>query len=206
MTSNNGWTGKGALWLGATGYLEIAAMAQELNVQDIIARLRVAATQDDATKAVRAIVEEVVADPESAAHAFGDPGEDVILYEDETVSIWYTHFHPAMAVPAHDHQLSACIGVFHGRERNDLFEAGPDGGIRKSSEVFLEPGDVFAIGPKAIHSVACVSEGPCNGLHVYLGNLTEVDRTLFDVDTGRSMKFDDANYERLMAADRFASG
>lgn len=179
-------------------------MAKELNVDDIVARLRAAAVAEDATKQVRGIVEEVVADPEAAARAFGDPGDDVILFEDDTVSIWYCHFHPGMSVPAHDHQMSATIGVFRGRERNDLFEADPAGGIRKSSEVFLGAGDVFAIGPSAIHSVTCVSEEPCNGLHVYLGELTTVDRTLFDIDTGASMRFDDANYERLIAEDRYS--
>lgn len=178
-------------------------MADQLDVSEIIGRLRNAAVQGDATKAVRAIVEEVVSDPERASRSFPDVGDDVILFEDDTVSIWYCHFHPGVSVPAHDHQLSACIGVFRGRERNDLFEADPDGGIRKSSEVFLEPGSVLSIGPNAIHAVACVSDVPCNGLHVYLGNLTEVERTLFDVDRNEAMRFDDENYARLMAADRY---
>ena len=179
-------------------------MSVELNVEDIVARLRRAAVAPEARKEVRAIVEEVVADPEAAARAFGDPGEDVILFEDATVSIWYCHFPPGMSVPAHDHQVSGSIGVFRGRERNDFFEADPAGGLRKSSDVFLGPGDTLNFGPNAIHSVTCVSETPCNGLHVYLGELTAVERTLFDIDKGKAMPFDDGNYEKLMAVDRFS--
>lgn len=179
-------------------------MSANLTVDDIVARLRKAAMAPDARAQVRAIVEEVVADPEAASQAFPDPGDDVILFEDETVSIWYCHFHPGMSVPAHDHQVSGSIGVFRGRERNDFFEADPAGGLRKSSDVFLGPGDTLNFGPNAIHSVTCVSETPCNGLHVYLGPLTQVERTLFDIDKGDAMPFDDANYEKLMASDRFS--
>ncbi|WP_127114277.1 hypothetical protein [Shimia sediminis] len=181
-------------------------MPEPLNIDDIVARLRAAAKTPEARAKVRAIVEEVVADPDAAARAFGDPGDDVILFEDDTVSIWYCHFHPGMSVPAHDHQLSGSIGVFRGRERNDFFNADPAGGLRKSSDVFLGPGDALSFGPNAIHSVTCVSETPCNGLHVYLGALTTVERTLFDIDKGDAMPFDDENYEKLMAADRFGHG
>lgn len=175
----------------------------DLNVEQIVTRLRAAAVASDARADVRAIVEEVVSDPEAAASAFGDPGDDVILFEDDTVSIWYCHFHPGMSVPAHDHQVSGTIGVFRGRERNDFFKADTEGGLRKSSDVFLGPGDTMSFGPSAIHSVTCVSQMPCNGLHVYLGPLTQVERTLFDIDKGQAMPFDDENYEKLMAADRF---
>ncbi|WP_299351337.1 hypothetical protein [uncultured Shimia sp.] len=176
-----------------------------MSVDTIVAQLRAAAAGKTPIKDVRTIVETLVADPERAANTFGDPGEDVILFEDETVSIWYCHFHPGMSVPAHDHQVSGTIGVFRGRERNDFFEADPSGGLRKSSDVFLGPGDTLSFGPSAIHSVSCVSETPCNGLHVYLGPLTTVERTLFDIDKGAEMPFDDENYDRLMASDRFTA-
>lgn len=173
----------------------------ETFVQDI----RAIAAGNEATKNLRNYMDKLFANPEVIANGF--PAEllgDSILFEDDSVSIWRTSFEPGVSVPAHDHQLSAVVGVYTGQERNDFFEADPSGGVRRSGDVVLSAGDVLSIGPSAIHSVTCLSDIPCLGLHVYLGNLTTVDRTLFDVDNGTAMKFDDDNYNKLMAADRFS--
>ena len=175
------------------------------DVENFVADLRAIAIGENAPKALRAYIDDVMEDPDAVRDAF--PPEltgDQILFEDNTVSIWRTSFEPGMSVPAHDHQMSAVISVYQGQERNDFFEADPNGGLRRSGEVVLERGSVLSVGPSAIHSVTCISDEPALGLHVYLGNLTEKDRTLFDIDNGTSMKFDDANYEKLVAADRFS--
>ena len=38
-------------------------------------------------------------------------------------------------------------------------------------------------------------------IHVYLGKLTTVDRSLFDTKTGEEMHFSDNNYNRLIGAE-----
>ena len=174
------------------------------NVENFVQDMRDIASGENAPKTLRAYIDRVMEDPEAVRKAF--PAEivgDKILFEDDTVSVWRTCFEPGVSVPAHDHQISAVICVYQGAERNDFFEADPQGGLRRSGEVVLKPGSVLSIGPSAIHGVTCISDEPALGLHVYLGNLTEVERTLFDIDNGTSMKFDDANYEKLTAADRF---
>lgn len=176
-------------------------MNESFDIDAMVDRLRDAAVGEDAPRRVRAIIEEVVADPDILAAAVPHYGEDVVLFEDDTVSIWYAHFDPGKMVPAHDHQMSAVIGVFRGQERNNFYEADGDGGLRKSSDVVLGPGDVLSIGPSAIHSVACVSAVPCNGFHVYMGELTTVERSLFDVKAGKRLPFDEASYAALIGAD-----
>lgn len=172
-------------------------------LDEFVADVRDIAAGQDAANLLRTRFDQVFAAPDQVASACRALHGDVILFEDNTVSIWHTCFEPGISVPAHDHQLSAVIGVFQGRERNDFFEAAPDGGVQRSGQVELGAGDVLSIGPSAIHSVTCLSDVPCNGLHVYLGNLTKVERTLFNIDTGEALRFDDGNYQRLMAPDRF---
>ena len=53
-----------------------------------------------------------------------------------------------------------------------------------SSVVEVTPGEVLSIGPSAIHSVACTGTEPSCGIHVYLGPLTRVERSLFDLGSG----------------------
>ncbi len=46
--------------------------------------------------------------------------------------------------------------------------------------------------------MTCVTEEPCCGIHVYQGNLTEVDRHLFDPKTNEVMGFTEDNYHNLI--------
>lgn len=172
------------------------------DIETLVARLRSVARQPDAARRVRDLLDATMADPHGVAAGMPTfPEDDVILYEDDSISIWHSRFQPGVSVPPHDHQMSATIGVYQGSERNDFFENDPDGGIRRSSETILAPGDVLSIGPNAIHAVTCVSEIPCCGIHVYLGNLTEVERSLFDVQNDEKMAFIYDNYQRLFRPD-----
>ncbi len=173
-------------------------------LDSFVTDVRAIAAGPEAPKQLRAYFDALFARPDQVAAACDGKQGDEILFEDDSVSIWHCEFAKDVSVPAHDHQLSAVIGVYHGRERNDFFEAAPGGGLQRSGQVELGEGDVLSIGPSAIHSVTSIGDGACNGLHVYLGNLTEVERTLFDIDSGAVMRFDDENYERLMAADRYS--
>lgn len=172
------------------------------DLEDLLERLKLAAAGPDAANAVRALVEQAVADPAQMVAGMPDFKEnDVILFEDDTISIWHSRFLPSITVPAHDHQMSAVTGVYRGSERNDLYEKDPSGGLRKSSDVVLVPGDVFSIGPSAIHTVSCISAEPCCGLHVYLGKLTTVKRSLFDTKSGSVLPCTEENYHQYMRRD-----
>jgi predicted metal-dependent enzyme (double-stranded beta helix superfamily) len=178
-------------------------MTAAFNFDKLVADLRAAAAGPDGPKAVRALLESEMADPARVAAGVPDYAEnDIILHEDETVSIWHCRFMPGTTVPAHDHKVSAVIGVYAGRERNDFFESDGSGGLQRSSAIEVSPGDVLSIGPSAIHSVSCISPAPCCGIHVYLGNLTGTERSLFDPETGTAMAFTMENYEKLQRPDQ----
>ena len=180
----------------------------KFDLDDLLARLKKAAIAPDAPKAVRAILEETVSAPEAVA--IGMPTfveNEAILFEDDTISIWFCRFMPGISVPPHDHKMSATIGIYRGAERNDFYENDPKinsenddrGGIRKSGKAELSAGEVLSIGPSAIHSVTCISDEPCCGIHVYLGKLSTVDRSLFNTKTNETLKFTDDNYHQLQS-------
>ena len=150
-------------------------------VDDLLRSLREAAGGPDASAEVRRIMDAAFIDPGTVATgmpAFDE--DDTVLFEDDTVSIWHCRFQPGTAVPPHDHQTSAVIGVYAGVERNDFFKVGDEGGIVVGEAIEMSPGSVLSIGPSAIHTVECTSETPSRGIHVYLGPLTRIERTLFD--------------------------
>lgn len=179
-------------------------MKNDFTLDELVTDLRKAALADNPRAAVQALLQSAIADLDSLRAGMPEfQDTDVILHEEETISIWHCRFMPGQTVPAHDHQMLATIAVYSGAERNDFYEADPDtGGIRKSSEVVVEAGNVLQIGPSVIHAVGCASEEPCLGIHVYLGALTTVERSLFDTKTGEAMTFSDDNYHLLTTTDQ----
>lgn len=173
-------------------------MDVELDLDMLVASLQTASRSPDASADVYAIMRSVFRDPLTLQRhmpVFKD--NDTILHEDETVSIWHCRFDPGYTVPAHDHQLEAFIGIYSGAEKNELYRRCPDSGIELETVVTLTPGDVLQIKPNDIHAVSCASAEPCCGIHVYLGCLTTVNRSLFDSARGDELRFTDENYERL---------
>ena len=166
----------------------------------LVERLRESALRENPASAVKAVLQNALHDPvqfRQSIPAFEE--NDVILFEDECVSIWHCRFEPGHTVPPHDHQMTAVIGVYSGVERNVFFEHDASSGLTQVGEREVQAGQVLQIASKAIHSVACPSEEPCLGIHVYLGCLTEVDRSLFDTKNGEAMRFTDENYYRLVS-------
>lgn len=167
------------------------------SIDELVKELRAASTQTTAVAKVRAIMDRAFAEPQIVdAHMPEYEDDDVVLYEDDDISVWHCRFRPGVAVPPHDHQVSATIGVYRGTERNDFYKAG-ENGITPSNGVDMTPGSVVSIGPSAIHSVICTSDEPSCGIHVYHGPLTRVERHLFDVRAGKTLAFNDEDYARL---------
>ena len=166
----------------------------------LIDNLKSAARGDNAEAKVKALLAEFVRDPKQAKSAMPVyQDDDVIIFEDDAVSIWFCRFQPGAVVPPHDHQMSATIGVYQGTEQNDLYDRDDqDLPVLKSSTA-IPAGQVVQIAEKAIHGVTCTSAIPSEALHVYLGTLTTVERSIFDVAAGKEMLFTEDNYNRLIS-------
>ena len=166
----------------------------------LIAHLKSAARGENAEASVKALLADFVRDPQQAKSAMPHYKEDdVIIFEDETISIWFCRFQPGAVVPPHDHQMSATIGVYQGTEQNDLYDRDEqDLPVLKSSTA-IPAGQVVQIAENAIHGVTCTSDEPSEALHVYLGALTTVDRSIFDMAAGQEMPFTEDNYNMLIS-------
>ena len=122
--------------------------------------------------------------------------DDEILFQDETVSIWFVRFVPGLHVPPHDHQTTATIGVYEGYEDNHFYLL-EDGNLVHKSTKRIGPGDVVAIKPEGIHSVEATEGKPSLGIHIYQAALTKIERSLFDWESGAACPFTDENYDAM---------
>ena len=126
----------------------------------------------------------------------GFSGDEEILFEDDSLTVMYCGFDPAKHVPPHDHRMNVTIGVYAGGEVNHFYVAG-DGGLERKTSRRLGPGDVMQMGPDAIHSVETAGDAFSYAIHVYLGRLKQIERSLYDWNDGAPIPFSDENYARL---------
>ncbi len=169
----------------------------DFNLDDFVQQLRAAALESEPVKKVRDLMSDAFIDPQAIRDAMPEfENDDEILFEDESVSIWFVRFMPGLHVPPHDHQTTATIGVYEGAEDNHFYLR--EGGrlVHKTSKR-VGPGDVIALKPDGIHSVEATDGAQTCGIHVYLAALTTIERSLFDWETGEASPFTDENYNRM---------
>lgn len=173
-------------------------VVNRFNTDSFISECRTAAAGDNAVKQIRAIVQNAVQDPRTLQDALGPfEGDDIILYEDETVSIQHCRFDPGLHVPPHDHRIAAIIGVYEGGEINHFYTRDDHQLVRKKTKKVM-PGDVISMGPEAIHSVEPGSKECGYAIHVYLGPLSDVERSLYDWESGTEYRYTKDQYKELL--------
>lgn len=169
----------------------------DFNLDDFVQQLRAAARESDPVKKVRDLMSDAFKNPQAIGDAMPEfENDDEILFEDESVSIWFVRFMPGLHVPPHDHQTTATIGVYEGAEDNHFYLHQGGRLVHKTSKR-VGPGDVIALKPDGIHSVEAADGAQTCGIHVYLAALTTIERSLFDWETGVASPFTDENYDRM---------
>ena len=172
-------------------------------IEEFVKAAREAASDPEPTKAVRKLLFDTLADGEAIADAIAAQEEDeILLHEDNTVSIWTCRFLPDRVVPPHEHKMDVHIGVFRGAEKNILYRRDA-GALKLAKNKTVGTGEVFSLGADGIHAVTAGGDEPSLALHVYLGPLMQVERSLFDWETGDKVEFTMDNFHN-MTKDRAA--
>lgn len=169
----------------------------DFDLDEFVDELRKAARAEQPVKRVRELMTEAFRDPAAIGAAMPEfENDDEILFEDDSVSIWFVRFMPGLHVPPHDHQTTATIGVYEGAEDNHFYLREAGHLVHKSTRR-VEPGDVIALKPDGIHSVEAANGKQSCAIHVYLAKLTTIERSLFDWESGEAAPFTDDNYDRM---------
>lgn len=155
-------------------------------------RCRKAVQGPDALASVRAAVEDLLKDADLLATNHPAPtstiaisGSSEEIFEDETVSIMFVHAPPKVAQPPHDHRMSVVIGGYAGQEVQRFFRRTPGSpqAIEPSGGATIASGDVLTLGAQAVHAIDAAGPAWSSAVHVYLGKLSVVERSLFHPET-----------------------
>ncbi len=158
-------------------------------IQAFCTELQKAVTATNAESAVEHVLAKAVADPLALANAAPEfAGDEQCVLEEPTLSVYWVKFFAGSCVPPHEHKMSAFIGVYQGVEVNRLYQRSGEQltllGVRR-----VNAGETLTIAPDGIHDVYPGNGKESRALHVYLGNLTGVERSLFHPETGAAIPF-----------------
>ncbi len=165
--------------------------------QDFAERVREASRSSNPDQAIRDLLKRIVADPDPIVAMTPDGGDDeVMLFEDESLSIWRCRFQPHIFMPPHEHKIPVHIAGYSGGERSLLFRR-DEKGLTYAGEKIVRQGAVVTLGPEAIHAVVAEGDQCSLALHVYMGPLMTLKRGLLDWKDGEQVDFTLENFDRL---------
>ncbi len=109
-------------------------------------------------------------------------GGEAVLHRAPDLTVMVLDTLPGVVQPAHDHAMNAFIGVFEGCEQQRFWTRTADG-VEATTGRLLEAGEVVALGERAIHAISAPAGEAARAVHVYLGDIYDVERSVFEPDT-----------------------
>ncbi len=154
-----------------------------MTLEGLIQRICQAAT-DGGVTAVKEEVERAVASPADLRLAVPEPTLPVIepMFSSDELTIMNVVWGPRAYLQPHDHRMWACIGIYGGREDNQLYRRN-DLGIVSSGGRSVDAGDTIVLGKSAIHSVHNPLARLTGAIHVYGGPFLTESRSEWDIES-----------------------
>lgn len=183
--------------LFARAFAETAILCSDAPMEEplenIIRRFADAVASPDPQASAERVMAEIVRDPEVVAAAAGRSDcrelRDLVIHKDERLTVLAGAIPAGFSTSPHNHSLWSVVGVASGREDNTFFERDEETGLRKVREVSVVAPGVLANTVDAIHAIANPLDEPLVAIHVYGGNLLEVDRSSWDSQTLEEIPF-----------------
>jgi predicted metal-dependent enzyme (double-stranded beta helix superfamily) len=110
----------------------------------------------------------------------------VYIAPDNSFSIASAVWDVGQSTPIHDHGTWGVIGIVQGKEHEIHYTLPSGAPPVRIMERDLEKGEVTVCctSDQDVHEVSCTSKEPCVGIHVYGGNIGEIERHIYDPVTG----------------------
>lgn len=164
---------------------------------DLVANARKAAASDDSAAAIRAVLADTQRFRDEMADAIAVSEEDeILLFEDDTCSIWTCRYDADVVLAPHEHAMPVHVAVYRGTEIEVLYKREP-GRLRHGGNKAVPAGDVISLGRDAIHAITSEGPGQSHAIHIYEGPLTRVERSLFDWESGAAIAFTMENFHAM---------
>lgn len=143
---------------------------------------------------MRSLLEATVAALHARSGKWIDHDEDEkLLVSTPQLTVYHITLSPRIHYPPHEHRMPAMIGLYQGTETS--FSYRRDGGalVQTRRHDHAAP-CVAALPADVIHSVVNMGDARSAAIHVYFGDLTAVERSVWDLDLLGERRFDNRFY------------
>lgn len=140
--------------------------------------------------AVKAVLQEAMADPASVADALPPNRAEIVrVHTSPELTILKVTWAPGMSFGPHDHRMWAAIGIYSGGEDNSFFRR-TDDTLIPSGGTQLRPGDVALLGDDTVHAVTNPTNQYAGAIHIYGGDFFATARSEWRGDPYREQPYD----------------
>jgi len=152
-----------------------------------------AAGDADPLERMRRILQAAVHDPTVGAALPAPQEDETLLHASAGLTIYSLRLTPRIHYPPHDHRMAAVIGLFEGVETNYFYRReGPR--LVKTGISHDHAPEVVVLPSDTIHSVANPGGSYSRAIHVYLGPLTQIARSVWTADGLQERLFENSFY------------
>jgi predicted metal-dependent enzyme (double-stranded beta helix superfamily) len=119
--------------------------------------------------------------------------DEMLLASSPELTIYHIALSPRIHYPPHDHRLPAMIGLYQGVETSFSYQRNGKALVRTARHDYAAP-RVADLPVDLIHSVVNLGEVRSAAIHVYFGDLTTVERSIWDAELHEERRFDNRFY------------
>lgn len=171
-------------------------MSSEI-LETLVEKTRIAAASDTPSPSIRTLLKDSLSQSEDLANAIAAQEEDeVLLFEDETCSIWTCRFNTDEVLPPHEHCMPVHIAVYRGTEVEVLYKR-EENHLKFGGNKLISAGEMASLGTDAIHAITAHGIQQSHAIHIYEGPLTTVHRSLFAWESGAKIEFTMENFHAM---------
>jgi predicted metal-dependent enzyme (double-stranded beta helix superfamily) len=119
--------------------------------------------------------------------------DELLLASSPELTVYHIALSPRIHYPPHEHRVPAMIGLYQGTETSFAYRRDGRALLQTERHDHAAP-CIAALPADVIHSVVNMGSARSAAIHVYFGDLTAVERSIWDLDLRGERRFDNRFY------------
>ena len=162
--------------------------------EGFLAAARQALTHASPQQAMRALLDATVEALHTRTHRWIEHDDDeMLLCSSPALTVYHIALSPRIHYPPHDHRVPAMIALYQGSETSFSYRRSGRALVQAQRHDHAAP-CVAVLPADAIHSVVNLGDQRSAAIHVYFGDLSAVERSIWDADLREERRFDNRFY------------
>jgi predicted metal-dependent enzyme (double-stranded beta helix superfamily) len=169
-------------------------MTPQSTVETFLAAAHQALANASPERAMRTLLDTTVEVLHCRSHPWIEHDDDeMLLASSPQLTVYHIALSPRVHYPPHEHRVPAMIGLYQGTETSFSYRRDGRALVQTERHDHAAP-CVAALPADVIHSVVNMGSARSAAIHVYFGDLTAMERSIWDLDLREERRFDNRFY------------